>query len=421
MRSSAARLAKAGASRNDGEEARQERALCWANNPRAFLLFAATLRIGKVVRVPRLGVVVNDADVARAILTDGKRFNSHDEGSFGAMITEVLGPRALINMDGPEHQALKRDLLNVFSNKYVSSVIEETTGGLVAELVTRLARGEAVDFAAFMREYGCAMACALIGVKVDPDHQRAAYDDIFELATEIMAFARHGRPRLSDRELATARDYAERLGGYIEKSYAEEDGLDVSLTRRLKAQGAPFETVRGLVSVVLVGATELVIYGLPRALAVMIDSGAFPALQKDPALLDSAIDEALRLTTPSNVILRVVSEDCVVGPAKFRAKDRVLIAFRNIMRDNDRFATPDRFVLQRNIDSTLRRLPFGAGPHTCLGAALTLAEMRQTLSALAGLSGRLRIVERTRQREKLYPGYGKLVLKLNPPSADDVS
>lgn len=56
---------------------------------------------------------------SRAVLADGDSFNSHDPGSLGHTITRVLGPRALINMDGPEHLSLKRHLMEVFSARYV--------------------------------------------------------------------------------------------------------------------------------------------------------------------------------------------------------------------------------------------------------------------------------------------------------------
>jgi cytochrome P450 len=168
-----------------------------------------------------------------------------------------------------------------------------------------------------------------------------------------------------------------------------------------------------MVSVVLIGATELVIYGLPRALATMIDSGALPQVQRAPDRIDAAIDEALRLTTPSNAILRAVAEDCVVLGHHFRRGERVIIAFRNIMRDPALFDQPERFDLERQIPADLRRLMFGAGPHACLGAALTLAVMRQVYGLIAALPAPLLISTRARNRGKLYPGYTRLDIRLD--------
>ncbi|MBY0583360.1 MAG: cytochrome P450 [Sphingomonas sp.] len=380
------------------------------NRPIIHWLFQATRTLGPVVSIPRVGRLVNDAMVARAILLDTDHFNSHGPGSFGALITQALGPNALINMDGPAHQAYKRALLQVFSHRYVAEVVAAFGQPMVEGLRARLIAGETVDFAAFMRDYGGAMACALIGVPIDRADAPAEHDDIFRLATEIMAFAGDGKKRLTAAQVTRARGLADQLYAYVRRSFDGALGDDLSVTQRLRAEGLDFDTVKDLVTVVLVGATELVIYGLPRALAVLIDSGAFDQLRAAPDMIDSAIDEALRVTTPSNVILRSVAADCVVEGHRFRQGDRVLIAFRNIMRRADRFTDPDRFVLGREMPPELRRLPFGAGPHTCLGAALTLAEMRQLLGMLIALPGGLKIGDRAFNRGKLYPGYTRLMI-----------
>ena len=391
-----------------------ERRLHWVNRPLVFVLFAVARRLGQVVTIPGVGRFVNDPGVARAILLAPDRFNSHDRGSFGYAISSVLGPNALINMDGPDHLKLKRDLLRVFSNRYVNEIIDATTGPILEQLRADLVAGETVDFAAFMRQYGCAMACAMMGVKLDPSDAKRVHDEIFWLATEIMALAGTGRVEPSARQKVRIAAYVDRLAAYIRKSYDRDEGDDRSVTRRLRAQGFDFEAVRGLVTVVLIGATELVIYGLPRSLAVLTDSGAWPALRSDPERLAPAIDEALRLTTPSNVILRAVAADCEVLGHHFRRGQRVLVAFRNIMRQPERFADPDRFDLERKIPTELRSLPFGAGVHTCLGMTLTLAEMRQVLQMFLSLDGRLEITGRSYNRGKLYPGYARLMIRLAP-------
>ncbi len=396
-----------------GLETQFERQLYRVNRPVIHGFYEITRRLGPIVTVPRIGRVVNDAALAKAILTQPEHFNSHDHGSFGAMITAVLGPDALINMDGPAHRRLKQDLGAVFSPRYIAAVVEAAAGPRLTALDAALRRGDTIDFAAFMRQYGCAMACALIGIAPAPDAEAAAFEDIFGLATDIMAFAGSGKKTLTIAERRIAQALAARLSAYIAQSYEADNAPPHSLTARLRAQGLAFAVVRDMVSVVLIGAVELIVYGLPRALAVMIDSGALPQVQASPERLDAAIDEALRLTTPSNAILRAVSADCTVLGRKFRRGERVIIAFRNIMRDPALFAHPERFDPARSIPGDLRRLMFGAGPHACLGAALTLAEMRQVLGLIVALPAPLIIGERARNRGKLYPGYSRLDIRLD--------
>jgi cytochrome P450 len=362
-----------------------------------------------VVRVPGIGHVVNDAAIARAILTDGEHFNSHDRGSFGHMITRVLGPRALINMDGPEHVALKRHLTEVFSPRYATDVIERSTTALMAGLRAELRGGRTVDFARFMRHYAGAVACALVGVRVPAGAEQTAYEEIFHLATEIMSLAGLRRRELSRADTARAHAHIDRLAAIVRASYDDDALADLSVARRLRARGLAFEDVRGLVIVVLIGATELIVYGLPRMVAVMIDCGALPALHADGVA--AAVDEALRIVTPSNVVLRAVAADCALNGYRFRQGERALVAFRNIMRDGTQFPRPDVFDPTRDIPLAARRLLFGAGPHTCLGVGLALAEARHVVGELVALGGRFTIEERRCNRGKIYPGYTRLLLR----------
>lgn len=136
-----------------------------------------------------------------------------------------------------------------------------------------------------MRQYGGALACALVGVRLEPSEQEAAHDEIFRLATEIMSLAGVRRRVLSPANAARARDYAGRLSAMIRDSYERDDVPDRSVTQVLRARGLTFDEVEGLVAVVMVGATELIIYGLPRMLAVMVDSGALPRLAEAPERL----------------------------------------------------------------------------------------------------------------------------------------
>ncbi len=63
-----------------------------------------------VVRVPRIGVVVSDAELAREVLLDLDHFSKVGPGAPSDLWTPVLGPSVLLNMEGAEHSALRRAL-----------------------------------------------------------------------------------------------------------------------------------------------------------------------------------------------------------------------------------------------------------------------------------------------------------------------
>jgi cytochrome P450 len=382
------------------------------NRPLAFAIMDLAARLGRVAHLPPIGTFVNDAEIAREVLTDTEHFDSHSPGSLGVLITQALGSYALLNMDGPEHRQVKRLLLDVFSNKYISLLLDTVTDPLVAELRADLAAGCTVDFVAFMKTFASAMACAMMGVTVDSADERRAYADMFSLAREFTALAGLGKRRLSAAEIARAHRITNQLAAHIRDSYDSKTVRENSLAQKMRALGFPFEAAKGVIIIVMIGATELITYGVPRMLALLVDSGQMAKLRARPDLLDQAVDEGFRMVTPSNVVLRAVTADREISGVRFRRGTRVLVVFRTIMRRDRHFPNGTRFDIERKIDPRFRRLLFGAGPHTCLGTGLALAEARQVLGAVCKLDDEIEIVARHYNRGQTYPGYSNLAIRL---------
>jgi cytochrome P450 len=382
------------------------------NRPIAYGILEASRRLGDVVHIPRIGYVVSDAEIARAVLTDSEHFDSHSPGSLGFLVSQALGPYALLNMDGPEHKDLKCRLQEVFSPKYIKALIDSTTQEIVGDLRADLLAGHVVDLVAFMKHFSSRMACEMIGVRVDPTNERGAYADMFALATEFTALAGLGKRSLSAKDLNKAKWIVDRLSAHIRGSYEDEEIRDNSLTQQMRSRGFCFDEVKGVVIIVMIGATELITYGLPRVLTLLVDSGQMEKLRNQPELLEGAVDEGFRLVTPSNVILRAVADECEIRGYRFRKGKRVLVVFNNIMKQEKHFPNATRFDIERTIEPRLRRLPFGAGPHMCLGASLAIAEAHKVIAALMSVEGEFEILRRRYNRAKTYPGYSSLLIRL---------
>ena len=87
-----------------------------AAHPVGWSLARLARRLPPVFSVPGFGVVVNDAEFAHQVLVRDDLFTKNGEGSLSSIMTELLGPLALGNMDGeagkyagmthmPEHHA----------------------------------------------------------------------------------------------------------------------------------------------------------------------------------------------------------------------------------------------------------------------------------------------------------------------------
>ena len=74
---------------------------------------------------------------------------------------------------------------------------------------------------------------------------------------------------------------------------------------------------------------------------------------------------------PTHFLIRYASADAEVGGVPVPKGASVVVAIAAANRDPRRFADPDTFDPDRPDN---RPLSFGAGPHFCLGAALTRVE-----------------------------------------------
>jgi cytochrome P450 len=153
---------------------------------------------------------------------------------------------------------------------------------------------------------------------------------------------------------------------------------------------------------VLTGTETLVSY-IPRLIALLIDTGWMPQLAGDASLIEPAIAEGLRVTTPSPVMLRSVVAEAAIGPVDVRPGERVILA--TFMANQAAGA----FDPVGNPAASLKQLWFGAGTHFCLGAPLAMAQTRATLGAVLD-AGPVRIVSRRAARGVLIPSYASLVV-----------
>jgi cytochrome P450 len=110
------------------------------------------------------------------------------------------------------------------------------------------------------------------------------------------------------------------------------------------------------------------------------DPGQLGLVRSDPALVDAAIEESLRLEPAAAVVDRYATADVTLAGAHIRRGDLVTVSIAGANRDPAVFDDPDRFDLRR--DNSRMQLAFAQGRHFCLGAHLARLETRICLLAL---------------------------------------
>lgn len=373
---------------------RRDRAVVRAAHPLAFPFVSAIP--GPVRRVPGLGVVVKDASLLRAVLMDAEHFSKNGPGAPSELWTPVLGPRVLLNMEGADHLALRRQLTPLFAPAFVDGFVAESLGAATAGLSSALAAGEPLDLVAHARLGASRVISRLVGL------EEGAFDErMFARVSSVTGYVTLARPRLGPRQLASAREILGELGEHAARAYA---GDESTVPGRMRALGLSEREALGAVGAFVLTGTETIVSFLPRLVALLLDSGWHARLAGDRALTDAAIAEGLRVTTPSPVMLRAVTAPTTIGPVAVRPGDRVILG--TYWADT----ALGVFDPAGNPAASLKQLWFGAGAHFCLGAPLAMAQLRLALDALLQHPG-LHITRRRPARGVLIPSYAELVVR----------
>jgi cytochrome P450 family 142 subfamily A polypeptide 1 len=96
----------------------------------------------------------------------------------------------------------------------------------------------------------------------------------------------------------------------------------------------------------------------------------------DPSLINSAVEEMVRVVSPVRTFSRTVVEDTELQGKELKQGQTVFICYSSANRDPNQYEDPDRFDVTRNP----QHLGFGMGSHFCMGANLARMEMRVAIS-----------------------------------------
>lgn len=159
-------------------------------------------------------------------------------------------------------------------------------------------------------------------------------------------------------------------------------------------------------------------------LASVVGGGApeYSDLNRLP-LLDRVVKETLRLFPPASMGLRYAARDAALGPYELPEGATIFFSSYVSHRLPEVFADPLRFRPDRWLGpapDTFGHLPFGLGPHSCLGRPFALLEMKIVLSIILQRF-RLSVVDGTkvdgRIKISLVPSAG-LPVTVGPPGRD---
>jgi cytochrome P450 len=384
--------------------------LLGASRPLAWLLLHGFVRNRRdVVKVPAIGYVITGAVACREAATDSERFRKDGPKSAGALLTQVMGKTALLNMEGPDHIALRRRLQGLFTPKFVNEIADRALAPIAAEVVADLSAGQTIDVSLLARRVTGTMMCHMVGLRLEGEAREKRAREMYKLGQKLVGMVPTNMKALDDSEVAAAKAVFEELVDGIEEVHA--DGGDDTIPGRLRELGFDLEETRGVVGMLLIAGTETTSTALVRIVSLLQDTRQWQRLERDRALLDGAIEEGLRCATPVPVSTRTSASDFEFHGTKVKKDQLVLIAWSRAIRDRRVIERGTDFDITRTIPRELRLIWFGAGPHFCLGYNLAMRELQTVLTALLDGAPQLEIVRRRAARKVLLPTWDELLVR----------
>jgi cytochrome P450 len=302
-----------------------------------------------------------------------------DRGEFG---TRTLPP-TLLTMDPPDHTRLRRLLAPAFTARAIDALHPRITA-VVKSALADLPTAHEVDV---ITDIGYPIPLAVMCELLDVDIEGAqllrtetpklvgilAFDPDEEaiLAAEeaSASLALHLLPILGDRRHRPGEDLASQLLRLGDDGSGDGAlGLDEVLATCILLLTAGHETTANVIG--------------NGVLTLMQHPDQLHLLMRDPTLIKPAIEEILRFECPVKIVGRTSLIDRQLGGHTIRAGQRVLVLLGAANRDPAQFRDPECFDITR---TPAPHLAFGAGPHFCLGAALSRAEAQETLRQLLPL------------------------------------
>ncbi|AJT42916.1 cytochrome P450 [Psychromicrobium lacuslunae] len=356
---------------------------------------------GGLLRVPKLGILVKDAQLVREVLKQPETFAKNGPGTSSDLWTPVLGEKVLLNMSGQDHAQLRRKLSPLFAPGFVEALSRKALAPHLATLTQQLASGQAVDLVQKSHLLSSEVISQLVGLPAGQVHDDAFYQQIHRISGSV----RLRNLGLSEQQLRQARELMEGLTGAAKSAY--QSGDPETIPGRMRELGLSEQEALGAVGAFALTGTETLTAYIPRLIALLIDSGWLPRVAAARQLSEASIAEGLRVTTPVLVMLRHARSAATLGRLRVAPGERlILLGFRI----NQLSGT---FDPQRNSAAELKQLWFGGGVHFCLGAPLAMAQTRLVLDALLNVvseSGPLRISSRQAARRVLIPAYQRLLV-----------
>jgi cytochrome P450 len=292
------------------------------------------------------------------------------------------GGVSIITMDPPRHVKIRRLVNKGFTPRAVNAM-EPRIREITSTILDRVAPSGACDFVLdIASQLPLAVICGMMGLEeqhwplmfeltnmvlgpADPEYQVDVADD--EKGSDLVRLrtARAGRQRMMDffKEVLDQR-----------RTNPRDDLISILLESEVDGERLSETDVLAFCFLLVLAGNETTRNAISGGLQVLCEHPAErERLVSDWSLIDSAVEEILRWTSPLHHMSRMATADVEIRGQKISARERVLLWYPSANRDEDVFTDPYRFDITRTPNE---HLAFGIGEHFCLGAGFARKEIK---------------------------------------------
>jgi len=287
--------------------------------------------------------------------------------------------RHLLNMDPPEHGRYRRLASGWFTPRAIRG-LDDKVARLTRDVLDAAAETTAGDF---VQDVSARITIAVIAEMLGVP--RRDWELLFRWTNEVIApqdpeFQRgHSAEETIQRARLEVFAYFHELA---ERRRVEPTDDIVSVIANGQLNGAPLALVELLsyYFLLVVAGNETTRNAMTGGLLAFLEHpDEWQKLRVNPALLDTAVEEIVRWTTPVIQFARTATRDYTLRGTTIREGQAVCLFYASANRDEDVFPDPFAFRIDREPNP---HIGFGMGEHLCLGAHLARLELRHAFAQL---------------------------------------
>src|SRR6266851_5330889 len=323
-----------------------------------------------------------------------------------AELAHMLG-LGLLFLDAPEHSRLRK-LMNKGFSSAVAEDLRTQIQTIVGQMLERMRYAKEADL---LREVAYPLPVRVIAEMLGV--AEALHAQLIQWSDAMAVF--FGNPQRTVEQTKSAHEAVIALTEFFRGAVAErrrQKGGDlISLLLDIEEDGEVLteEELYAQCVMLLFGGHETTRNLIGNGMQALLQHPEeLSRLRDHPEMIRSAVEELLRYESPVQYVGRIVKEEMELCGVRLRQGDVIAFMLGAANRDPQQFKDPCRLNLARLNNA---HLPFGAGPHFCIGDQLARLEGQVAILRMVQQFPRMRLAV---QRPEWAPNIGLRGLKALP-------